>query len=96
MSKKIWQKNNPKLALLNDREAVEKLNHEEFTRYVQADVNSQLAWIMTRSCKGIPCSECYIKKSCKTKKVSDSQELAGAIIKAAINKEKSDGDKNTD
>lgn len=96
MSKKIWQKNNPKLALLNDREAVKKLNHEEFTRYVQADVNSQLAWIMTRSCKGIPCNECYIKKSCKTKKVSDSQELAGAIIKTAINKGNLDDNKNTD
>lgn len=96
MSKKIWQKNNPKLALLNDRDEVKKLSHEDFVRYVQADVNSQLTWIMTRSCKGIPCSECYIKESCKTKKVSDSQELAGAIIKIAINKGKANDNKNSD
>lgn len=84
MSKKIWQKNNQKLALLNNPEEVQKLSEEDFAKYVQADVNSQLTWIMTRSCKGIPCKECYIKDYCTNKLVSESQSLAGSIIKAAI------------
>lgn len=81
MSKKIWRKNNPKLAEIDNNK---DLSEEEFTKRVQADVNSQLSWIMVRTCKGIPCKECYLKKYCKTKNPADSQELAGAIIKAAI------------
>lgn len=87
MGKRIWQKNNSKLAILDTPEG-EKLSLEEFSKLVQADVNSQLTWIMVRSCKGISCKECYIKKQCVTRKTSDSQALAGEIIKAAVDKEK--------
>lgn len=85
MKKKIWQKNNPKLMKLNTEE-VDKLSEEDFVKYVQADVNSQLTWILTRSCKGISCKDCYLKDHCKSKSVADSQALAGAVIKSAIKK----------
>lgn len=85
MRKKIWRKNNEKLAVLDTPEQ-DKLDNDEFVKLLQADVNSQLMWITVRSCKGIPCKECYIAKQCKTKDVSQSQALAGAIIKEAVSK----------
>lgn len=85
MKEKIWRRNNSKLSVL-DTPAEKELSHEEWTRLLQADVNSQLMWITTKSCTGISCSDCYIKEQCTSRLPSESQALAGAIIKGAISK----------
>lgn len=85
MSKKIWRKNNEKLTVL-DTPKERELSDKDFTKIIQADVNSQLMWITARSCKGIPCKECYIKDKCQSKQVDLSQSLAASIIKGAISK----------
>ena len=82
----VDSKNDYENAIAGIKHPDSELSEEDFVKYVQADVNSQLTWIMTRSCKGIPCKDCYLKKYCKTKSVADSQELAGAVIKIAIKK----------
>lgn len=87
MRQKIWRKNNKNLNAIDEKE----LSSDDLIKYLQADVNSQLMWITVNTCKGIRCKDCYIKDYCKTKDPALSQELAGAIIKSAINgKQKQD------
>lgn len=86
----FWRRNNPKIDEFvkkysevlesNDSDKEEKLKNirDELTK---EDIKSQVIWISLRTCKGIRCKNCYIKKSCITRNPADSIGVANAVVK---------------
>lgn len=95
MKKKVWRTFCKDLNILDEPKLLVHKDKKEIQRLIQKDVNLQVTWIMVRSCKGISCKDCYISDVCKTKKVCDSQILAGAIVKSIQRKGEKDADSTT-
>lgn len=86
----FWRKNNPKIKELTKQytetflklegKDVEKLE-ELKAELTKEDIKSQIIWISLRTCKGIKCKNCYMKKACVTREVKDSIGVANAVIK---------------